>query len=71
MENHTLSLFLRGVKDLDFDMTVEIQNNKYYNNLIQTVVAIWEKEKGVMKKGSTAIKLGIKRGVFVKRMPDI
>ena len=35
-ESHGLSLFLRGVKDLDFEMTVEIQRNKYDNTLMMS-----------------------------------
>ena len=33
-EIHALYLFLRGIKDLDFEMALEIQNNKDDNTLI-------------------------------------
>ena len=45
MEGHALSLFLRRVKDPDFEMIVEIQNNKYDNTLMQYVIAIRIKER--------------------------
>ena len=53
MESRALSLFLRGIKDTDFEMTVEIQNNKDYNNLMQSVIAIRKQEREAMKSGYT------------------
>ena len=34
-------------------MTVEIQDNKDDNILMQSVIAIWKKERGFMNKGCT------------------
>ena len=56
MESHALSLFLRRVKDPDFEMKVEIKNNKDDNTLIHSVIDIWKQERGFTKKGSTEIK---------------
>ena len=53
MESHALSLFLRGVKDPDFERTVEIQDNKGDNTPMKSVIAIRKQYRGVMKKGST------------------
>ena len=50
-ESHALSLFLRRNKDSGFDMTVKIQNNKYYITLMQSVIAIQIQHVEVMKKG--------------------
>ena len=51
-----MSLFLRRVKDPDFEMKVEIKNNKDDNTLIHSVIDIWKQERGFTKKGSTEIK---------------
>ena len=40
MESYALSLFLIGIKDLYFDMKVEIHNNKDENNLVQSVIDV-------------------------------
>ena len=37
MEIHALSLFLRRIKDTDFEMTAEIQKNKDDDNLMQSI----------------------------------
>ena len=37
MESHALSLFLRGIKDADFEMTTEIQKNKDDDNLMHSI----------------------------------
>ena len=52
MESHTLYLFLKVVKDPDFEMTVEIQRNKYYFTLMQSVISIQKKYSEIMNKGS-------------------
>ena len=52
-EIHALSLFLRGIKDPGFDMTVEIQRNKYDNKIMHFVIEIWKQEREVMNKLST------------------
>ena len=56
-ESHAISLFLRGIKDPDFVMTVEIQKNKDDNNLIQSMISIHKQEMEFTKKGYTEIKL--------------
>ena len=53
LESHALSLFLRVINDLDFDMTVEIQNNKDDNTLMQSVIDIHKQEREFTKKGYT------------------
>ena len=52
-------------------MTVEIQNNKYDNTLMKSVVAIWKQERGVTKKVLQRENPGIQGGLFVKRMTAI
>ena len=52
-ESQALSLFLRGIKDPDFDMKVEIKKNKDDNTLMQYMIAFQKKERVVMYKGST------------------
>ena len=47
-----LALFLGGVKDLDFEMTLEIQKNRYDNTLMHSVIAIQKQERGITKKCS-------------------
>ena len=44
-ESHDLSLFLRGIKDPDFETTVEIQNNKDDNNLMKYMIDIRKQER--------------------------
>ena len=51
-----MSLFLRGIKDPDFEITVEIQNNKNDNTVMQSVIAIQKQEREVINKGSTESK---------------
>ena len=46
-------MLLRGIKDSNVYITVERQNNKDYNTLIQYVIAIQRQYMEVMKKGST------------------
>ena len=53
MESHALSLFLRGIKDPDFEMTAEIQYYKDDNTLMQSVINIWKQDRGGIKKGYT------------------
>ena len=52
-------------------MTMETQNNKYDNNLMQPVIAIHKKEREVRRKGLQRENSGIKGGVFMKRMTAI
>ena len=56
MESHILYLFLKRIKDPDFDMKVEIQKNKYDNKFIQYVIVIRKQERDFMKIGSTDTK---------------
>ena len=44
---------MRWIKNPDFEMKVEIQNNKDDNTLMQSVIKIWKNRGGFMKKGST------------------
>ena len=37
LESHALSLFLRGIKDTDFEMTAEIKRNKDDDKLTQSI----------------------------------
>ena len=53
LESHALYLFLRGVKDLYFDMTVEIKKNRDDNTHMQYVNDIHKKEREVKNKIST------------------
>ena len=52
-KSHALSLFLRGVRYLDFYTIVEIQENKDDNTLIESVIPICKKEREFTKKSST------------------
>ena len=46
-------LFLRGIKDPDFEMTVKIQKNEYDNSLMQSISAISKQEREFTNKGYT------------------
>ena len=67
MESHALSLFLIGIKDLYFDMTVEIHNNKDKNTMVQSVKAVLKQEKEFMKERSTDGKFRNKSRVVCER----
>ena len=56
-ESHASSLFLRGVKDPYFEMTVESQNNTDDNIVMQSFIDIRKQEWYVTKKGFTENKL--------------
>ena len=41
---------MRRVQDPGFHMTVEIQNNKDDNTLMQSIIAIWKQDRQVVVK---------------------
>ena len=60
-ESYALSLFLWGIKNPDFEMILEIQNNKDDNNPMQYVINIRKQEREssrrkVPQRGNSGIK---------------
>ena len=70
-ESHALFLFLRDIKDPDFDRIVEIIKNKDDDDLIQSVVYISKQERGQKREGPQIDNSEIKWGIFVKRIISI
>ena len=66
MESHALSLFLRGIKDTDFEMTVEIQKNKDDDNLMQSMNCCLGTREGVHEERVYREKIRNKMSRFCK-----
>eukprot|EP00957_Ditylum_brightwellii_P080986 6160144-Ditylum_brightwellii.AAC.1 len=49
-DSHTLSLFLKGIKDTDYKMFVEIQRNKTEEGLMNAIVVLRKKEQAIVQK---------------------
>ena len=59
-ESRALSLFLSGIKDPDFEMTVETRKNKDDNTLMQSMIYISKQYREVTKEGYTDSKFNNK-----------
>ena len=66
LESHALSLFLRGVKDTDFEMTAEIQKNKDDDNLPQSINCYSGTREGVHEERVYRKKIRNKTSHFCK-----
>lgn len=49
-ESHALSMFLKGIKDTDYETFVEIQRNKSEEGLVDAIVALRKKERSIVEK---------------------
>eukprot|EP00957_Ditylum_brightwellii_P141339 10769294-Ditylum_brightwellii.AAC.2 len=49
-KSHTLSMFLKGIKDTYYETFVEIQRNKSEEGLMDAIVALRKKEKSIVQK---------------------
>ena len=66
MESHALSLFLRRITDTDFEMTAEIQKNKDYDNLMQSINCYLGTREGVHEERVYRVKIRSKTCRFCK-----
>ena len=66
MEIHSLYLFLRGIKDTDFEMKVKIQKNKDDDNLMQSINCYLGTIEGVHEERVYREKTRNKTGRFCK-----